>query len=119
MKNLSEIINRIHLADCLDFLPEIPDNCVDLVLTDPPYGTTACRWDTVIPLEPMWEQLRRVIKPNGAIVMTASQPFTTILIASNIKMFRYCLVCQKTKATNYLQAKKQPMKYHEDVCNSK
>ena len=72
-------------GDCLEILPQIPDNSVDMVLADPPYGTTACKWDSIIPLEPMWEQLKRVIVPNGAIVMTASQPFTSILITSNLK----------------------------------
>ncbi len=108
--------DRIICGDCLKVMKDMPDDSVDLVLTDPPYGTTACKWDSVIPLEPMWEQLKRLIKPNGAIVMTASQPFTTTLVASNMKMFKYCWVYQKTKATNYLQAKKQAMKYHEDVC---
>ena len=71
-------------GDCLERIKEIPSGSVDMILTDPPYGTTACKWDSIIPLEPMWKQLKRIIKPNGAIVMTASQPFTTTLIASNI-----------------------------------
>ena len=103
-------------GDCLEKMKDIPDCSVDMVLTDPPYGTTACKWDSIIPLEPMWEQLKRVIKPNGAIVMTASQPFTTTLIASNIKMFKYCWVWEKDKPSNFALANKQPMKYHEDVC---
>ena len=103
------------LGDCLERMKEIPDGSVDLILTDPPYGTTACKWDSVIPLEPMWEQLKRIIKPNGAIVLTASQPFTTTLIASNMKMFRYCWVWHKTRPSNFPLAKKQPMKYHEDI----
>ena len=104
------------LGDCLERMKEIPDGSVDMVLTDPPYGTTACKWDSIIPLEPMWEQLKRVIKPNGAIVMTASQPFTTTLISSNMGMFRYCLVWEKTLFTNFAQVKKQPAKKHEDIC---
>ena len=104
------------LGDCLERMKEIPDGSVDMILTDPPYGTTACKWDSMIPLEPMWEQLKRIIKPNGAIVMTASQPFTTTLIASNMKMFRYCWVWKKSKATNFLNAKKQPLRKHEDIC---
>ena len=104
------------LGDCLERMKEIPDGSVDMVLTDPPYGTTACKWDSIIPLEPMWEQLKRVIKPNGAIVMTASQPFTTTLISSNMRMFRYCLVWEKTLFTNFAQVKKQPAKKHEDIC---
>jgi len=102
-------------GDCLERMKEIEDGSVDMVLTDPPYGTTACKWDSIIPLEPMWEQLKRVIKPNGAIVMSASQPFTTTLISSNMKMFKYCWVWHKTRPSNFPLAKKQPMKYHEDV----
>jgi len=83
-------------GDCLEVMKEIPDGSVDMVLTDPPYGTTACKWDTVIDLPLMWEQLKRVIKKNGAIVMTASQPFTTTLIASNMKMYRHQWVWNKT-----------------------
>lgn len=108
------MINLLN-GDCLELLKEIPDGSVDLILTDPPYGTTACKWDSVIPFEPMWEQLKRVIKPNGAIVMTASQPFTTTLIASNMKMFKYCWVWEKSRFANQMLAKKQPLKIHEDV----
>jgi len=103
-------------GDCIEKMAGIPDGTVDMILTDPPYGTTACKWDSIIPLEPMWEQLKRVIKPNGAIVMTASQPFTTMLIASNIKMFKYCWVWEKTQATGFFNAKIRPMVAHEDVC---
>lgn len=103
-------------GDCLERMKEIESGSVDLILTDPPYGTTACKWDSVIPLERMWAELKRIIKPNGAIVMTASQPFTTMLIASNMKMFRYCWVWEKTLFTNFAQVKKQPAKRHEDIC---
>ena len=103
-------------GDCLERMKEIPDGSVDMVLTDPPYGTTACKWDSIIPLEPMWEQLKRVIKPNGAIVMTASQPFTTTLISSNMEMFKYCWYWEKEKAGNFQLAKKRAMKRIEDVC---
>ena len=102
-------------GNCLERMKEIPDESVDLILTDPPYGTTACKWDSIIPLEPMWEQLKRVIKPNGAIVMTASQPFTTTLIASNINSYCYNWTWNKRKAGNIFLAKVQPMKVHEDV----
>lgn len=102
-------------GDCLERMKEIPDGSVDMVLTDPPYGTTACKWDSVIDLTLMWEQLKRVIKPNGAIVMTASQPFTTILIASNIVDFRHNLVWDKVSPTGHLNAKKKPLLRHEDV----
>ena len=107
---------NLMLGDCLERMKEIPDGSVDMVMTDPPYGTTACKWDSVITLEPMWEQLKRVIKPSGAIVMTASQPFTTTLIASNIKMFRYCWVWDKSRATNFMSAKCMPLLKTEDVC---
>tara|TARA_R110002110_G_scaffold250415_1_gene466528 strand:+ start:655 stop:1374 length:720 start_codon:yes stop_codon:yes gene_type:complete len=108
------VINLM-LGDCLEKMKEIESGSVDMILTDPPYGTTACKWDAIIPLEPMWEQLRRIIKPNGAIVITASQPFTTTLIASNLKMFRYCWVWEKTRASNPYLAKKQPLRAHEDI----
>jgi len=103
-------------GDCLDKMRGIPAGSVDMVLTDPPYGTTACKWDSVIPLAPMWEQLKRVIKPNGAIVMTASQPFTTTLISSNLKMFKYCWIWQKERPSNFFQAKFAPLNQFEDVC---
>jgi site-specific DNA-methyltransferase (adenine-specific) len=103
-------------GDCLERMKEIPDGSVDMALADPPYGTTACKWDTVIDLPLMWEQLRRIIKPNGAIVMTASQPFTSVLVMSNASMFRYCWVWDKTKATNFMSAKCMPLIKTEDVC---
>jgi len=108
------MIKLVH-GDCLEEMKKIPDGSIDMVLTDPPYGTTACKWDTVIPLEPMWEQLKRVIKPNGAIVMTASQPFTSALVMSNVKMFKYDWTWQKPKGTGHLNAKKMPMRDKEDV----
>lgn len=102
-------------GDCLEKMKEIESGSVDMVLTDPPYGTTACKWDSIIPLEPMWEQLKRIIKPNGAIVMTASQPFTTTLIASNMKMFKYEWIWEKPIGTNFFNAKHQPLKVHENI----
>jgi len=86
-----------------------------MILADPPYGTTACKWDSIIPLEPMWEQLRRVVKPNGAIVLTASQPFTSVLIYSNLGNFKYEWIWEKSKASNFLQASYMPLKSHENV----
>lgn len=106
---------ELMLGDCLDRMKEIPDGSVDLVLTDPPYGTTACKWDAVIPFEPMWEQVKRVLKKNGAAVFTASQPFTSALVMSNPKNFRYSLVWEKTTASGHLNAKKMPMRAHEDI----
>ena len=103
-------------GDCLERMKEIPDGSVDMVLADPPYGTTACKWDTVIDLPLMWEQLKRAIKPNGAIVMTASQPFTSALVMSNPKMYKHCWVWDKKTISNPLQAKYQPLRQHEDIC---
>lgn len=102
-------------GDCLERMKDIPDGSVDMILTDPPYGTTACKWDTVIDLDLMWAELKRIIKHNGAIVMTASQPFTTTLISSNINGFAFCWVWDKCFAANFVQAKRQPLKDHEDV----
>ncbi len=103
------------LGDCLERMKEIESGSVDMILTDPPYGTTACKWDSVIDLPPMWEQLKRVIKPNGAIVMTACQPFTSVLTCSNLPMFKYSLVWEKTTATGHLNAKRMFMRAHEDI----
>ena len=110
-------MSRIELiqGDCLEKMQNISDGSIDLILTDPPYGTTACKWDSIIPLEPMWKQLKRVIKSNGAIVMMANQPFTTTLIASNMKMFKYCWIWDKKVASNLFQAKSAPLKVHEDT----
>jgi len=102
-------------GDCLDRMREIPSGSVDMILTDPPYGTTACKWDSIIPLEPMWEQLKRIIKPNGAIVMTAGQPFTSILVCSNLKGFKHEWVWEKNRGSNFGAAKYQPLKEHESV----
>ncbi len=102
---------RLWQGDCLEEMKRIADHSVDMVLADPPYGTTACKWDSVIPLEPMWEQLKRVIKPKGAIVMTASQPFTSALVMSNPKMFKYSLVWEKTTATGHLNARSMFMRH--------
>ena len=85
-------INKIYNGDCLEGMKGIADGSVDMILCDLPFGTTQCKWDTIIPFEPLWEQYKRVIKPNGAIVLTASQPFTSALVMSNPKMFKYCWV---------------------------
>ena len=108
------MIELIH-GDCLEEMKNIPDGSVDMVLTDPPYGTTACKWDTVIDLDLMWEQLKRVIKPNGAIVLFGSQPFTSALVMSNPKMFKYEWVWEKNFSGGFAPAKHQPMKYHENI----
>ena len=107
-------INLLH-GDCLELMKDIPDKSVDMILCDLPYGTTACKWDTIIPFEPLWEQYERVIKDNGAIALTASQPFTSALVMSNTKLFRYEWVWRKSRPSNPFLAKKQPLRYHENV----
>ena len=102
-------------GDCLELMKHIPDGSVDAIICDPPFGTTACAWDSVIPFEPMWAELKRIIKSNGVIVLFASQPFTTKLIHSNMEMFRYSWVWEKEQGVNFLSANKQPMKVHEDI----
>lgn len=109
-------LNQIIQGDCLEVMKSFPDKCIDLVLTDPPYGTTQCSWDTIIPFEDMWREIERVVKDSGAIVMTASQPFTAQLVSSNIKHFRHGWVFDKGLSGNIFLAKYQPMKVHEDVC---
>jgi len=106
----------LHLGDCLDVMQGIPDGSVDLILCDLPYGITDCKWDSVIPFEPLWDAYKRVAKPNAAIVFTASQPFTTDLINSNRKWFRYCLVWHKCNPVGWLNAKRQPLRVTEDIC---
>lgn len=105
----------LYLGDCLELMRDIPDGSVDLVLCDLPYGTTACKWDSVIPFAPLWDQYRRIAKPNAAIVLTASQPFTTALIASNMKSFKYSWVWNKVKPSTGLHAKLMPLRVVEDV----
>ena len=102
-------------GDCLERMKEIPDGSVDMILCDLPYGTTACKWDTVIPFEPLWAQYRRVAKKNAAIVLTASQPFTSALVMSNADAFRHEWIWEKSKASNFLLARKQPLKAHESA----
>lgn len=102
-------------GDCLELMKQIPGGSVDLVLCDLPYGTTACKWDTVIPFEPLWAQYRRVAKRNAAIVLTASQPFTTALIASNMREFRYCWYWKKSVGSGFQNAKRQPLRLIEEV----
>ena len=107
-------INLIH-GDCLEAMRLIPDGAVDMVLTDPPYGTTACKWDSVIPFEPMWEQLKRVAKKNGAIVLFGKEPFSSILRCSNLNMFKYDWIWKKDTKSNFPQASFQPLNNIEDV----
>lgn len=115
--NFEKIKNMIDLrnGDCLEIMKQIPNESIDMILCDLPYGTTACKWDTIIPFDKLWEQYERIIKPNGAIVLTASQPFTSALVMSNPKLFKYEWIWEKSKASNFLLAKKQPLKAHENI----
>ena len=103
------------LGDCLERMKEIPDGSVDMVLADPPYGTTACKWDGIIPFEHMWEQLNRIIKPNGAIVLFGAEPFSSFLRMSNIKNYKYDWIWEKERGTGFGNAKKQPLRCFEMI----
>ena len=102
-------------GDCLERMHAIPYGSVDLIFTDPPFGTTKCSWDSIIPFEPMWAELKRVIKPNGAIVLFGAEPFSSLLRCSNIKDFKYDWVWEKSKATGFLNSKRQPLRAHEII----
>ena len=106
---------ELKLGECLDKLTEISDASVDMILTDLPYGSTACSWDSIIPLDKLWEQYNRVAKENAAMVFTAAQPFTTILASSNIENFRYEWIWEKHQGTNPMNAKIMPLKSHENI----
>ena len=106
-------LGKLYHGDCLDIMPQLEP--VDMILCDLPYGTTACKWDTIIPFEPLWAQYKRLIKKKGAIVLTASQPFTSALVMSNPVDFRYSMVWQKEQATNFMFLKNQIGKVHEDI----
>lgn len=106
---------QLYKGDCLEVMKETPDNSVDMVLADPPYGTTACKWDLAIPFEPMWDQLKRIIKPNGATVLFGTEPFSSHLRISNIKQYKYDWVYVKSQAQNFLNAKKQPLRNNECI----
>ena len=107
--------NYLWNGDCLELMKDIPDKSMDAIICDLPYGTTACKWDSVIPFEPLWQQYNRIIKDNGAIVLFGSQPFTSALISSNYKMFRYEWIWQKNIPTGFTMAKTSPMKLHENI----
>ena len=102
-------------ADCFDVFPFIEDKSIDAIICDLPYGITQCKWDSILPLDKLWKEYERVIKPNGVIILFGSQPFTTKLISSNYNLFRYELIYGKTKSSNFMQAKKQPLKTHENI----
>jgi DNA modification methylase len=105
----------LRLGDCLEVMKTIKDNSIDAIITDPPYGTTACKWDSVIPFDLMWEQLNRIIKPNGAIVLFGSEPFSSALRMSNIKNYRYDWIWHKNLGGAFALAKKMPLKRHEII----
>jgi len=107
-------------GDCITEMQKIESGSVDAIITDPPYGTTSCKWDSIIDLDLMWKELNRVIKPTGAIVLFAQQPFSSVLLVSNVKKFRHRFLWEKDKCANFMVAKAQPLKYTEDIlvfCN--
>ena len=113
---IEDFVNTVIEADCLRVLPRIPSHSVDMILCDLPYGTTQNKWDSVINLNRLWTQYMRIIKKNGVIVLTSQGIFTAKLILSNEKWFKYKIVWVKSKSTNFLNAKKQPLRKHEDIC---
>lgn len=116
LTDINEIKNKVIQADCLEVLPDIPDHSIDMILCDLPYGTTQNKWDSVIDLQLLWKEYKRIIKENGAIVLTSQGIFTAKLILSNELWFKYKIVWIKSKSTNFLNAKKQPLRKHEDIC---
>ena len=113
---LNSFINKVIEGDCLKVMPKIPDKSIDMILSDLPYGTTQNEWDSLIPLDKLWKQYERIIKDNGVIALTSQGAFTAKLICSNYKLFKYKMVWIKSKPTNFLNAKKQPLRKHEDIC---
>lgn len=109
------MINEVWQGDCLKLMQDIPDQTIDLIACDLPYGTTVCKWDTIIPFAPLWIEYERIIKPNGIIALTAAQPFTSSLIMSNVNLFKYELIWHKAHPKGHLNAKKQPMRAHENI----
>lgn len=116
MKNIKEFENKVIEGDCLDVMKDIPDKSINMILCDLPYGTTQNEWDSVISLDALWKEYERIIKDDGAIALTAQGLFTNKLISSNEKLFKYKIIWIKSKATNFLNAKKQPLRKHEDIC---
>jgi len=108
-------INKVIQGDCLELMKNIPNKSIDMILCDLPYGTTACKWDIIIPFDKLWKQYKRIIKDNGIIVLTASQPFTSFLIMSNLSMFKYEWILNKVSGSNFMQLKKMPLKIHENI----
>lgn len=110
------MLNKIIHGDCLEVMPQIPSGSIDMILCDLPYGTTACKWDTIIPFEPLWEQYERIIKDNGAIVLFGNEPFTSKLVCSNLKGFKYRWVWDKQIPSGMSYARYRPMQQTEDIC---
>jgi len=108
-------VNKLYEGDCLEIMPSFPDAIFDMILCDLPYGTTQCKWDTIIPFDQLWLQYERLIKPNGVIALTAAQPFTSALVMSNIKLFKYEWIWKKNHPKGHLNAKKMPMSAHENI----
>lgn len=106
---------QLYHGDCLEIMPTLEAGSFDAIIADLPYGTTACKWDTVIPFAPLWAEYKRLIKPRGAIVLFGSQPFTSLLVTSNLDWFKYCLVWEKSHAANFMAAKIEPLRKHEDI----
>lgn len=113
---IDRLLNRVFEADCLEKMKEIPDNAIDMVLCDLPYGVTQNAWDSYVPLTSLWNEYLRIVKPNGAIILTSSGIFTAMLIMSQPTFFKYKIVWEKSKPTNFLNANKQPLRKHEDIC---
>ena len=113
---IDNFVNRIFEDDCLNILPQIPDKSVDMILCDLPYGTTQNKWDSVIPLNKLWSEYNRIIKDNGVIALTSQGIFTAKLMLSNEQYFKYKIIWEKSKSTNFLNAKKQPLRKYEDIC---
>lgn len=116
MLELNEIVNTIFEGDCLKIMKQFPENSIDMVMCDLPYGTTQNKWDSVIPLDKLWKEYQRIVKDDGAIVLTSQGLFTAQLMMSNPKLFKYKWVWEKSKPTNFLNSKKQPLRKHEDIC---
>lgn len=114
--SINELLNCVFQADCLEKMKDIPDKSIDLILCDLPYGMTQNAWDSYVPLGPLWEQYRRIMKVNGVVALTSHGLFTAKLIMSQEKLFKYKWVWEKSKPTNFLNAKKQPLRKHEDIC---
>lgn len=112
---MEQLLNKIQLGDCLQLMPKLPDKCIDLILCDLPYGITEHEWDQIIPIDTLWHEYLRLIKDNGAIVLTCAQPFTSKLVMGNLKYFRYAMIWDKKQVTGFLNAKKAPLRRHEEI----